>query len=135
MERVQGRVSRCAARLLRRTCSSRAATTDSSCNKTRRDRCSSGGSSAATKSSSIAQYGAVGAVFHSTVYCCSLATVYGAISCGVDVQALTGSLPEATRSAGTLAIAWGCTALTGPARGVVTVLATPKLTKMWGARR
>jgi hypothetical protein len=101
--------------------------------------CSSGERKTASSDSSsmsdvIKKYGVVATVFHSSVYCTTLASVFTAISVGVDVEQYIGSMPESVGSAGTLAVAWSCTAMTGPARGLLTVLATPRVARFIGWR-
>ena len=83
-------------------------------------------------------YGVTATLFHSTVYVCSLSSVYACVCSGLDAPALLSSwgfdptmIPD---GAGELAAAWCLTALSGPGRGVITVLGTPVVAQWWKRR-
>ena len=79
-------------------------------------------------------YGVTATIFHSTVYVCSLSAVYVGVRNGLNAQELltswgvdTNILPD---GAGDIAAAWAITAVTGPARGLLTIIGTPFVAKM-----
>ena len=83
-------------------------------------------------------YGVTATIFHSTLYVCSLSTVYVGVRNGLDAHGLLTSwgvdpsvIPE---GAGEVAAAWCITAVTGPARGVLTIVGTPVIAKWWKER-
>ena len=83
-------------------------------------------------------YGVTATIFHSTVYVCSLSAVYVGVRNGLNAQELliswgvdTNILPE---GAGDVAAAWAITAVTGPARGLLTIVGTPFVAKMVPSR-
>jgi hypothetical protein len=87
-------------------------------------------------------YGLTATIFHSTVYVCSLGSAFAAIQGGMDTAALlSGWGLDATRltsippEAGDLAAAWVVTAVTGPARGVITITGTPIIGQWLKKRR
>ena len=86
----------------------------------------------------VKTYGVTATIFHSTVYVTSLSTVFLCVRNGLDAPALLTSwgldpsiIPD---GASELAAAWGITAVTGPARGVVTIFGTPVVAKWWKTR-
>jgi hypothetical protein len=84
-------------------------------------------------------YGVTATIFHSTVYVASLSTVFLCVKNGLDAQGLLTSwgvdpalIPD---GAGEIAAAWGITAVTGPARGLLTIAGTPLVAKVWGKKQ
>ena len=89
----------------------------------------------------IKLYGITATVLHSTVYVWTLGTVYIAVRSGLDTVSLLQSwglgeqlLTAMPKGAGDLAAAWCVTAVTGPARGIVTITAAP-LVANWIKKR
>ena len=81
-------------------------------------------------------YGLTASVFHSSVYVLSLGTTFAAVRSGLDTAELlhswglgdrVGNIPA---EAGDLAAAWCICAVTGPARGVLTVTASPVIARI-----
>ena len=73
------------------------------------------------------------------MYVCSLSAVYVGVRNGLNAQELliswgvdTNILPD---GAGDVAAAWAITAVTGPARGLLTIVGTPFVAKMVPSRR
>ncbi|KAG5192456.1 hypothetical protein JKP88DRAFT_284283 [Tribonema minus] len=84
------------------------------------------------------KYGPVAGVVHSSVYVCTLGSMYTAIASGLDLTSLLAQIPlmdqdllTANAAAGHLAVAYGATMLTGPMRAVVTITATPAAADVW----
>ena len=87
----------------------------------------------------VKTYGVTATIFHSTVYVTSLATVFLCVRNGLDAPALLtswglGDVSSIPDGASELAAAWGITAVSGPARGVLTIVGTPVVAKWWKAR-
>jgi hypothetical protein len=84
-------------------------------------------------------YGLTATVFHSSVYVCALGTTFAAVRSGLDTAALLHSWGLDTEliphEAGDLAAAWCICAVTGPARGVLTVAASPVIARYLKRRR
>ena len=80
-------------------------------------------------------YGLTATVFHSSVYALSLGTTFVAVRNGLDTAELLRSwglgdkIDMIPPEAGDLAAAWCICAVTGPARGVLTVAASPVIAK------
>ena len=76
-------------------------------------------------------YGLTATVFHSSVYVLSLGATFAAVRSGLDTGELLRSwglgdhVDMIPPEAGDLAAAWCICAVTGPARGVLTVTASP----------
>ena len=76
-------------------------------------------------------YGLTATVFHSSVYALSLGATFAAVRSGLDTEellrswGLDGHIDMIPPEAGDLAAAWCICAVTGPARGVLTVTASP----------
>lgn len=86
----------------------------------------------------LRKYGRTALVFHTTLFAATLSGAYGAIRYGVDIEKYLHKVPfvDLTRldpQAGTFALAYVSTLATGPARGVITIGATPILAR-WLAR-
>lgn len=118
----------------------------------------------------LVQYGKVAVVFHSTVYCVSLAAVFAGVRAGVDIEGMAslawsclpgggggegvgvestgvGSSPAdpdsfkgkllglvsdvaSPETAAQLGVAWVVTALTGPVRYAIDIMAVPVIGRM-----
>ena len=76
-------------------------------------------------------YGLTATVFHSSVYALSLGATFVAVRSGLDTGELLRSwglgdhVDMIPPEAGDLAAAWCICAVTGPARGILTVTASP----------
>ncbi|CAM9740709.1 unnamed protein product [Choristocarpus tenellus] len=84
----------------------------------------------------LRDYGVVAVVFHSAVFSVTLGSFFGALSQGVDMGSILAYAPLIAEnlpspSAGNLAVAWGLTTVTGPARGVLTITLTPRVARFW----
>ena len=104
---------------------------------------------AARLKQTLARYGKTALYFHSSVWISTWSCTYLALRTGVDVQALLASLPASLTSLGesitgpgsggeTAALvttSYLLTATTGPARGVLTVAATPLIAKKLGTKQ
>ena len=79
-------------------------------------------------------YGLTATVFHSSVYVCALGATFAAVRGGLDTNELLvswGLDPEMIpNGAGDLAAAWCICAVTGPARGLLTVTASPMIARI-----
>eukprot|EP00128_Syssomonas_multiformis_P015029 Colp12_sorted_trinity150504_noHs@6363 len=77
------------------------------------------------------QYGKVAVCWHTLVYCTTFASIYAGISAGVDITSLMKAagmedyLESLQPHHGVLFASYIVTQLTGPARGVFTVVSTP----------
>ncbi|POM77231.1 mitochondrial protein [Phytophthora palmivora] len=88
----------------------------------------------------LQRYGRTAFLFHSTVFASTLAGSYAAINQGVDLQAIAKRVPFMDLSsidpdAGTLALAYLSTVATGPARGALTIAASPILARLLARSR
>eukprot|EP00035_Acanthoeca_spectabilis_P008346 m.152405 g.152405 ORF g.152405 m.152405 type:complete len:174 (-) comp14321_c0_seq2:1672-2193(-) len=89
----------------------------------------------------LKRYGVAAVALHSAVYVTSLSTVFTAVQlCPEAVSPMTTWITETTgvpipEAAGSLAVAWTLTAVTGPARGIVTVLFAPTVARLKIMRR
>ncbi|KAG5178556.1 hypothetical protein JKP88DRAFT_329071 [Tribonema minus] len=86
------------------------------------------------------EYGPVAATLHGSVFLTTLGGMYAALEKGLDINALLAQLPFIDGAAlgsggagGQLAVAYGATLMTGPARTILTVVATPKVAHVWHA--
>ena len=103
---------------------------------------------AARLKATFARYGKTAVCFHASVWASTWAATYVALRAGVDVQALLASLPSSLSSltdsvsgpgsggetAALVTTSYILTAGTGPARGVLTVAATPLIAKRFGGQ-
>ena len=86
-------------------------------------------------------YGLTATAFHSSVYVLSLGTTFVAVRNGLDTAELLRSwglgdhIEMIPPEAGDLAAAWCICAVTGPARGVLTVAASPAIANYLNRRR
>lgn len=88
----------------------------------------------------LQRYGRTAFLFHSGVFAATLSASYAAIHQGVDLQALAKRVPfvDLTKldpDAGTLALAYLSTVATGPARGALTIAASPVLARLLARSR
>ena len=105
---------------------------------------------AARLKQTLARYGKTALCFHSSVWLSTWGCTYLALRTGVDVQALLASLPASLTSlagdsitgpgsggetAALVTTSYLLTATTGPARGVLTVAATPLIAKKLGMKQ
>mmetsp|Transcript_19426 Transcript_19426/g.57809 ORF Transcript_19426/g.57809 Transcript_19426/m.57809 type:complete len:148 (+) Transcript_19426:189-632(+) len=94
-----------------------------------------------TLGQTIKRYGFAALALHSLVYVATLGTVFTALHASPQtVQRATVWIEETTgvhvpSAAGSLAAAWTVTAMTGPARGVVTVIGAPAVARLRWFRR
>ena len=82
------------------------------------------------------RYGTTAVLFHSSVYVLSYSSVFLSIHYGLDAEALLKSLGAGEigipAEAGEFAAAWAVTAISGPPRGLLTVVATPLIARRFG---
>ncbi|KAE8897922.1 hypothetical protein PF005_g819 [Phytophthora fragariae] len=88
----------------------------------------------------LQRYGRTAFLFHSAVFASTLAGSYAAINQGVDLQAVARRVPFVDLSsidpdAGTLALAYLSTVAMGPARGALTIAASPILARLLARSR
>ncbi|TDH65987.1 hypothetical protein CCR75_004885 [Bremia lactucae] len=86
------------------------------------------------------RYGRTAFFFHSTVFVSTLAGSYTAINQGVDIQAVAQRVPYVNLASinpesSTLALAYLSTLATGPARGALTIVASPILARLLARSR
>lgn len=88
----------------------------------------------------LKRYGRIAVGFHSAVYVVTLSGVYIALHYGVDATNLLAMLPnydpaKVPPQSTTFAAAYLVTAVTGPARGVLTVACAPVIARALERRR
>jgi len=85
----------------------------------------------------LQRYGRTAFLFHSTVFASTLAGSYAAINQGVDLQTLAAKVPFVDLSGldPDAALAYLSTVATGPARGALTIAASPILARLLARSR
>lgn len=84
------------------------------------------------------EYGPIAVALHSGVFLGTLGSLYALVDYGVDVASILQRVPYLADNmphpgAGTLAVAWGLTTVTGPVRALITITFTPRLARLfWG---
>jgi hypothetical protein len=87
----------------------------------------------------MTRYGKTATAFHSTVYVATLGVTFVAVSNGLDSSALLTSIgvddSVIPSGAGEAAASWALCAVTGPPRSVLTIVATPVVSRWWTSRQ